>query len=325
MIINTLADADYLIDRINNADIVAIDTETISVEDKTLVAFSIAVDEQTRFVIPCAMNHIKNLPRFKYKEIINAATKREGTVYHNFSFDGQVLFPFNPTIDTYNPHDTMVIAQLVDENIRHGLKSLSKRYLHYHQLSYKDVCGSGKKAITFQDVTDEELAEKYAGDDAVCTLRLFKYLYRLLQRMPEVLDCYETIERPLLNVVLNMHLVGVPIDKNKVISVGKYCKVKVNKYSKLLDDTMPGVNINSPKQLRDFFITKKKMPALKVTPSGEPSMDKEVLKKYTEFCDEAQYILDYRKYNKLLTTFIPAMTPNDDGRIYPSSRKWNYD
>jgi len=334
MLVQNDKQADYLLKRLSNAQIISIDTETVSLEDKTIVAFSIAVDEVEAYVIPVAMNYITNLPKYKVKELLEAACYCDGTVYHNYSFDGQVLYPMLCRLMDYEPHDTMIISQLLDENSKHGLKFLAKKYLGYTMMTFKEVCGTGKNQISFADVSDPAIVDKYAGDDALCTLKLYKMLKAELNLIQEVEECYSEIERPLLNVVLDMHLTGVPIDVNKVLAVASECKkhtkkleqrlqkMKVTTYdNKRKRPVTKTVNINSTKQLRQYFIEKNNMPVLKQTPKGEPSVDKEVLKKYADDCQEAKDILEYRKYSKILSTFIPAMTPEYSTRIFPTFRQ----
>jgi len=66
------------------------------------------------------------------------------------------------------------------------------------------------------------------------------------------------------------------------------------------------------------------MAILKQTDKGAASMDKEVLETYAETNNAAKLLLEYRKYAKILSTFIPALMPTDidiktgRGKIYAS-------
>jgi len=322
MIIKTKEHVQELLKEVRLSQVVGVDTETISLDDKTLVAFSIAT-ESGYYVIPVAMKHIDNVPKSQWLQLLESASTKMGSVFHNYSFDGQVIYPHMPKILNHIPQDTLIMSHLVDENMKHGLKELVKKYFHHEMLTYKEVCGTGKNAIAFSDLIDEEIIDRYAGEDAYYAQQLYFLFTKYMIKNRGLWDCYQQIERPLLRVVLNMHLVGVPIDIDRVKSVETVVVNNVYKYQKLINKTMKDININSPKQLKQFFIVQQQLPILKQTPAGEPSMDKEILTRYAEEynCAEADYILKYRKYNKILTTFIPAMKSEISNRIYPTFRQ----
>jgi len=158
-----------ILSAIKTAKYVSCDTETNSLTDKTLVAFSFALyDGQnvTSYFVPVAMKYIPNISENIYRQILQGLSKKEGVVFHNFSFDGVVLKDY----DFKKPHDTLVISNLLDENIRHGLKGLTKRYLHHQMTELKEIVGSGKKQIPVSEA-DERLIP-YASEDAEYTLKL---------------------------------------------------------------------------------------------------------------------------------------------------------
>lgn len=328
MIVDNKSKAEALLDKLESASLVSIDCETISLSDKTLVAFSVSYDmDNTRYTIPVAMKYIKNLPKSLWLKILKSACLRTNPdpVYHNFVFDGEVLYPYIPEIKDNPVHDTMVMSQLLNEHGSHGLKQLVKKHLDYDMLTFKEVCGTGKRKLSFSELQDEETIDKYAGDDALMTKKLFMKLYYIMNRKEnyDILHtAYYKIEKPLLNVVLDMHIQGVPVDKERVQQVADFCKEKCVKFNNLIQNKMTDVNVNSPKQLREWFVDKQGMPVLKRSfKTNNPSVDSEVLHKYAKTCEEAQWILDYRKYNKILSTFIPALTPSYGNRIYPTFRQ----
>ena len=58
------------------------------------------------------------------------------------------------------------------------------------------------------------------------------------------------------------------------------------------------------------------MPVLKRSKeTNEPSVDSEVLEKYSIKCKEAKWLLRYRYYSKILSTFVPALTPSKDEKL----------
>jgi len=302
--------------------IIALDTETISLENRTLVGFSIAYDNFSKYY-PIAHNKIKNVDKKESMQMLKNIIENNKIVMHNSSFDIPVLVSFGiPQENFKDVEDTLIIANLLDENVRKGLKALSKRYLKYTMVELKEIVGTGKKRISVADADERIL--KYAADDARQTLKLFSYLYPILQQDKKLFNLYETIEKPLLKVVADMHVGGISVDAGRIKEIEKLCTDRTEKAKEKLEYVMENVNYNSTKQLRQFFIDKEHMPIIKETNKGMPSMDKEVLKIYAETNSAAKLLLEYRKYAKILSTFIPALSPKDidlktcRGKIYAS-------
>lgn len=287
---------------------IGIDTETISLKDRTLVGFSVADDKGAKYY-PIAHNKFPNVDADSARKMLQEVVQNNALVFHNSSFDIPVLVSWGINFDKADINDTLIIANLLDENIRHGLKALSKRYLHYTMTELKEIVGTGKKRISVADADKRIL--KYAADDARQTLELFNYLYPKLQQDKKLLKLYNEIEKPLLRVVASMHVDGITVDAGRIKEIEQLCTDKTEKTKEKLDCVMGNVNYNSTKQLRQFFINKERMPIVKTTDKGAASMDKEVLKIYAETNSAAKLLLEYRKYAKILSTFIPALSPKD--------------
>lgn len=310
-----------LLDNLKKARLVALDTETISLTDRTMVGFSIAYND-IEFYIPVADEFLKNMDRDQATNLLNFILQECRVIFHNSSFDIPVLKQFGVEIPDKLYEDTVIMANLVDENMQHGLKKLTKRYFDYEMTELKEICGTGKKRIGFHKVqSDKKVA--YACDDAKYTLKLYNLLLSKLD-FPS-LNLYIEVERPLLNVVAAMHINGIRIDMAEVMKISKICVDKINNSETKLKLLIGDINFGSPKQLREYFINKCHMPILKESEkTGQASMDKEVLEVYAETNNEAKLLLEYRKYSKINSTFIPALTPkkwdslNMTGQIHTS-------
>ena len=305
--------------------IISIDTETISLKDKTILAISVSDGSRT-IVLPVRMNTTKNFITVRVIKYIEDLLKDCKVIFHNSSFDIPALVLLGVSLDSFiDIEDTVIISQLLDENIRHGLKSLTKRYFHHTMKEYKEVCGTGKKQISFADVPWDE-AKEYSKQDAYWTYKLYEYLYPKLQQEQKLFTIYEIIERPLLKVVSDMHINGININTDKVKEISDLCKENIDSIEERLTIFLgKDFNINSSKQLKEYFIDKLGKEILKKSKiTNEPSVDKEVLEKYAEKDPVAKLILEYRKYKKIYSTFIPALTPDDwdlktkTGKIYAS-------
>ncbi len=78
--------------------------------------------------------------------------------------------------------DTMVISFALDAGRGetgigggHGMDELAQRHLGHTAISFKDVCGTGKKQIAFGEVPLDR-ATQYAAEDADITWRLHRLL-----------------------------------------------------------------------------------------------------------------------------------------------------
>jgi len=255
--------------------VIAIDTETISLEDRTLVGFSIAYDNFSKYY-PIAHNKVKNVDKKEALIFLQNIIGSNKIVMHNSAFDIPVLVNWGIPLESFKDvEDTLVIANLLNENERHGLKKMTKKYLHHQMTELKEIVGTGKKRISVADADNRIL--KYASEDSEYTLKLFNYLYPRLKQDDKVFKLYTEIEKPLLMVVSEMHLEGITIDAKKVKTIENLCAQKVKKAQERLEYLMPNVNYNSTKQLREFFIDKEMMPIIKETKKGSPAVDKEVL------------------------------------------------
>src|SRR6202007_721464 len=96
----------------------------------------------------------------------------------------------------------------------HGMDELSKRWLGHEPISFKTVAGAGKAQKSFKHVGLSD-ATCYAAEDADVTLRLWEHLRPRLAH-EGLLTVYETLERPLPRVLVEMELAGVKIDPEQL-------------------------------------------------------------------------------------------------------------
>lgn len=312
-----------LLDNLKKARIVAIDTETKSLVDKTMVGFSVAYGSEV-FYVPVRDKYLDNMSYLEARLLLQHIMGHCRIIFHNSSFDIPVLAQFGTVIPDKLYEDTVIIANLIDENMQHGLKKLVKKYFDYQMKELKEICGSGKKRVGFHEVQSKDKVA-YACDDAKYTLKLFNLLSSKLGSDQAVLNVYTDIEQPLLNVIAQMHINGIKIDMSQVMKIATICRTKIAKAEKKLKKVMGDINFGSPKQLREYFVDKCHMPVVKKSnKTGEASMDREVLDLYAETNAEAKLLLEFRKYSKIYTTFVPALTPEKwdavtlSGRIYTS-------
>ena len=130
------------------------------------------------------------------------------------------------------------------------------------------------------------------------------------------LDLYNNLELPLVNTLADMEIEGFPLDVNTLESIGATYKQKVDSLSEEIYE-MAGekFNLASPKQVAEILFTKLGLPDKK---KGSTSV--EVLKDISDKHPIINLILEYRKYFKLVTTYIDGLKPHvcKDGKIHAS-------
>ena len=83
--------------------------------------------------------------------------------------------------------------------------------MSHSAISFKEIAGSGKSQKSFNEISINK-ASIYAAEDADITFRLWKILRpRLMSE--KISSVYETIERPLAKVIMDMEKNGVCVDE----------------------------------------------------------------------------------------------------------------
>ena len=115
---------------------------------------------------------------------------------------------------------------------------------------------------------------------------------------------YEDIEIPLMEVLVDMELTGVKINRDKLKGIGILLENEIEKLKKEIY-SLAGeeFNIGSPKQVGEILFEKLGLPKGKKTKTGY-SVSADVLEGLSKQFPIAKMIVDYRHYAKLLSTYI---------------------
>jgi DNA polymerase I len=189
----------------------------------------------------------------------------------------------------------------------HGMDELSERHLGHTPLAFKDVCGTGKKAIGFGEVPLDRATE-YAAEDADVTLRL----YRVLKpRLPEEggTRIYERVDRPLIPVVAAMEREGIKVDRARLAKLSEeFAKEIARLEGEIHEVAGQEFTVGSPKQLGDILFDKLGYKGGKKGKSGQYSTDVSVLEKLAaEGAPIAKLVLEWRQLSKLKSTYTDAL------------------
>ena len=238
----------------------------------------------------------------------------------NLKYDCVVLARYGVTIAPYD--DTMLMSYALDcGRGGHGMDELAKRHLDYETIKFSDLAGTGKKAKTFDQIAIKD-ASKYAAEDADITFRLYDVLKPRLAAEGKA-TVYETLERPLAPVIVEMERAGVKLNASVLSKLsGGFAQrmgaLEAEAYE-LADEEF---NLGSPKQISEILFGKLGLPGGRKTAKGAWSTKAEILEELAhEGHDLPRVILEWRGLSKLKSTYTDSL-PNEinaeTGRIHTS-------
>lgn len=322
------------VSRATQARLVAVDTETSSLDamQARLVGISLALGPNDACYIPLAHGGSDMFDE-KPSQVVSgdalAAVKPmledESVlkVFQNAKYDLNVLDRVG--INVRPIEDTMVMSFNLDAGrgdgmgSGHGMDELSERHLGHAPLAFKDVCGTGKKAIPFGEVPLDRATE-YAAEDADITLRLYRLFKPRLSEEGGT-KIYERVDRPLIPVVAAMEREGIKVDRARLAKLSEEfaCETK-SLESEIHDIAGEEFAVGSPKQLGEILFEKMGFKGGKKGKSGAYSTDQSVLEKLSgEGSDIARKVLEWRHLSKLRSTYTEALQDAinpDTGRVH---------
>ena len=308
--INTEKAQKILVKNLLAQKVVCFDTETTSLNEMEteLIGMSFCYRKGLAYYIPISENQEeakKTLeifrPFFEKKEILKIA--------HNLKFDYKVLKHYGVEVEGAI-FDTMIAHYLLNPDGRHGMDYLSEIYLNYKPVSIESLIGKkGKNQGTLRDVSLEEQTN-YAAEDADVTFQLYEIFAPQLKK-EGVEDLFYHIEMPLMRVLAKMEFAGISLDENWLIQESKDLENDLkNLETKIFELCGEEFNMNSPKQLGEILFEKLKLdPKAKKTKTGQYATSEDILQKLASKHEIIQYILEYRTYQKLKSTYVDAL-PN---------------
>mgnify|MGYP000630686748 FL=1 len=328
-LITKLSDLQNLIDECIKCGVIAVDTETDSINavQANLVGVSISTKPGTAYYIP--LRHIENSVPLLIDEKLDQKDKIEQInfdsainllkkiledpsiikVGHNIKYDMLVFSQKrNGSINLYPVHDTMCMSYVNDANrYSHKLDSLAKDFFDHETIKYDDVCGRGAKQVTFDKIHPND-ALNYAAEDADFCLRIFLALKEELF-ISKLNSVYERIERPLINVIANMEKEGILIDKSTLNALSIEFQDKLTLLQKKIYESCgEEFNIASPKQLGEILFEKLNLPQDKKSKTGNYSTSISVLEELsTKGFEIADLIIEWRTLSKLKSTYTDAL------------------
>lgn len=327
-IIITEDQLDIWLEKLTGADLLAVDTETTSLDymEAELVGISFAIAAGQAAYIPFGHDYLgapkqlaKDLVMKRLKPILeNPNLKKVG---QNLKYDMSVLAQHGIFLAGIE-FDTMLESYVVDSvATRHDMDSLAEKYLDEITTKFTDIAGKGVGQLTFNQVALEHAAP-YAAEDADITLRLHEVLWPQLEEQETLTCVLKDIEMPLLPILSKIERTGALIDDTLLFQQSSELTQRINELEvDAWELAGQQFNLASPKQIGEILFTKLEIPILKKTAKGAPSTKEEVLQELALDYPLPKVLLEHRGLAKLKSTYtdkLPTMINPKTGRIHTS-------
>ena len=321
--VQTAAALQGWVDRAMAARLVAVDTETTALDAMRadLAGVSLSLGAGDACYVPLAHGGTdmfaqtpEQVPLAEALALLKPLLESDAVlkIGQNIKYDINVLARHGIGVAPID--DTMVMSFDLDAGRSedgigggHGMDELSTRHLGHTTLTFKDVCGTGKKLIPFGEVPLDRATE-YAAEDAEVTWRLHRVLKPRLSEEAAT-RVYERVDRPLIPVVAAMERAGVKVDREALAGLSTTFAAAI---AALEQEIYLGAGqtftIGSPKQLGDVLFDKLGYKGGKKGKSGQYSTDQSVLERLAgEGGGIATKVLEWRQLSKLRSTYTEAL------------------
>ncbi len=321
-LVDTKDDRTKLIKLLSAQKSICFDTETTGIDANKaeLVGIAFSTKPHEGFYVPIPND--KELAQSIIEEFRSIfENEKLIKIGQNIKYDALILKWYDIEIKG-KYFDTMLAHYLLEPELRHNMDYLAETYLKYQPVSITTLIGKkGKNQLSMRDIPVEKVVD-YASEDADITLQLKNYLAPKLEE-EGLQKLYDTIEEPLVNVLVEMEYNGINLDVDFMEKYGKELGDKIRKAEQdIYDEAGTPFNISSPKQVGEVLFDKMKLPyRWRKTKSGQYSTDEVKLSELGETYPFVQKILQYRGLSKLKSTYVdalPRLVNPKTGRIHSS-------
>lgn len=233
-----------------------------------------------------------------FKEYLKSNTKK-------ITFDYKRLYVElkKHDIEINNVSDDLLLAAYL-VNPKYASDDFKEVIDHFKKFNIEakaDIYGSGAKV----HVPEIDVYARYALKKAKCLYLVLKDITDKINEL-ELNDLYK-LEINLSEVLGDMEIDGLIVDRNKLISVGDDLGEKLSKVQdEIYKLAGKEFNINSVKQLGEVLFEDLNLPHDKKNKTGY-STSVEVLEKLAYNYEIAAKVLEYRAYSKLISTYVNGL------------------
>ena len=270
-----------------------IDIENVNYHDALLYGLAFTVNEKTYYI------NKENL--LKDKKLLNVLKDKS---IKKFAFDyKKVRYILNANYIEIDGlyFDLLLASYLLNSSIKNDIESVLNNYSI--DISY----------ATKHDLLLDDCSKQISIVTSFYSIALFNQIKKKLEERDQY-DLLVNIEQPLTIVLCDIEKEGFPLDKNTLLEFKKIYQEKLDVLTEEIY-LLAGekFNINSPKQVSQILFEKI---GLKGNKKGSTSVEHlEALKGENPIIEK---ILEYRKYAKLISTYIDGLIPfiHEDGKVH---------
>ncbi len=337
-LVQTIGDLKAWIALAEAAGEVAVDTETTSLEPMRaeLVGISLAVRPHEACYIPLghrapdagglalegAVAAPLQIPMAEALDLLRPMLENPAIlkIGQNIKYDMQIFARLGIQVAPID--DTMLMSYVLDGGRHgHGMDELSRIHLGHETITYKEVAGRGKAAVTFNKVALDQ-ALRYAAEDADVTLRLHQ-LFRRRLLDERLLGVYQNLERRLVPVIAAMEMAGIAVDPMELARLSReFASRMAELEAEIFRLAGSEFNIASPKQLGEILFEQMGLPGGKKGKTGAYGTGADVLEGLAALGhDLPARVLDWRQLAKLKSTYtdtLPEKIVPTTGRVHTS-------
>ena len=319
--------------RVRDAGMVAFDTETTSLDASRadLVGFSLSLRPGEACYVPLGHRApdlladgeaIEQIPLAEALALLKPMLEEPAIlkIGQNIKYDMRVMARHEIEIAPID--DSMLLSYVLEGGLHgHSMDELSKLHFDHAPIPFKEIAGTGKNQITFDQVPLAKACD-YAAEDADITLRLHQLLKpRLVQE--HMVTLYERLERPLTPVLARMESAGIKVERAQLARLSEDFAQRID----ALEAEIHGLagrpfTIGSPKQLGEILFDEMSLEGGKKGKSGAYATGADVLEGLAaQGHDLPARVLDWRQLSKLKSTYTDALLEHinpETGRVHTS-------
>ena len=306
--IQTPQEEEMLLEWLLQQKSVCFDTETTGLDELTaeLVGIAFSWKKGTGYYLPFPEDRTACETKLAYFAPFFQSSEIE-KVGHNLKYDIKVLQQYGMNVQV-PLFDTMIAHYLINPDMRHNMDVLAENYLGYQPQPITELIGKkGPNQGSMRNVPLDKQTE-YAVEDADVTYQLKNHFVTEMASK-EVIDLFNKIELPLVNVLADMESAGIHIDVDYLNELAvQFQKETATLEERIYEQAGERFNLASPKQLGPILFDKLKLvDKPKKTKTGQYSTAEDVLSYLAKDHAIVADILEWRSVKKLSNTYIEAL------------------
>lgn len=216
--------------------------------------------------------------------------------------------------------DVLLASYVINPNLpNQDIKYIFEEFINVDIPYFEDVYGKKSTLI----IPDENLLMEYSLKKAYYVLQVEALMISKLNENQQ-LSLLNEIEIPLAKVLGEVELNGFKVNRRRLEEIGLFLEDELKDLEKQIYDLVGHeFNIGSPKQLGVVLFDELKIGKGKKNKTGY-STSAEVLEKLAHEHPVPSKILEYRKYSKLLSTYVVGLSNEIsaiDGKVHTTFKQ----